>query len=119
MKPSFMNEGEFCASCHKVSIHEDVNGKRWLRGQDDFDAWEQGPYALGGDKTAGFIYAPEVSPQACQDCHMPKETASSNELAAKNGVVRSHRFLAANTALAALAHDEGTIEAQKNMLKGA
>src|SRR5262249_24442303 len=48
MKPAVMNDAEFCGSCHKVSIHEEVNGKKWLRGQNDFDGWEQGPYALGG-----------------------------------------------------------------------
>ena len=124
MKPAVMNDGEFCGSCHKVSIHEDVNGKKWLRGQNDFDGWEQGPYALGGEKTATAIYAPDVEAQTCQSCHMPPEGASEHELAAKSDasgkkVVRSHRFLAANTAIAALAHDQGTVDAQAQMLKDA
>jgi hypothetical protein len=55
---------------------------------------------------------------------MQAEVASTSELAGKvdasgKRVVRSHRFLAANTALAALAHDQATIDAQTQMLKDA
>ena len=125
MRPASMGQGEFCASCHKVSLHDDVNGKRWYRGQNDFDPWEQGPYAMGGDKTAGPIYAPDVAAKTCQDCHMPKEEVTQGDLAGKNDAgkpgsakrVRSHRFLAANTMLPTFAHDASTVEAQAKMLK--
>jgi tetratricopeptide (TPR) repeat protein len=122
MKPSVMGQAELCASCHKVSLHEDVNGKRWYRGQNDFDPWEQGPYALGGDKTAGQIYAPDVTAQTCRDCHMQLEAVTQGDLAGKADAsgtkkVRSHRFLAANTMLPTFAHDTATAEAQAKMLE--
>ena len=122
MRPAVLGQAELCASCHKVSLHEDVNGKRWYRGQNDFDPWEQGPYALGGAKTAGQIYAPDVAPSTCQDCHMPKEAVTQGDLAGKadgsgTKMVRSHRFLAANTMLPTFAHDAATVDAQAKMLK--
>jgi tetratricopeptide (TPR) repeat protein len=119
MRAPVMEKAEFCGSCHKVSLHEDVNGKRWLRGQNDFDPWEQGPYAFGGQKTAGQIYAPETPEKRCQDCHMPREAAKHNDLAAKSGTVKSHRFLAANTALAAFAGDHETVKLEQSALADA
>lgn len=124
MRAPAMEKAEFCGSCHKVSLHEDVNGKKWLRGQNDFDPWEQGPYAFGGEKTAGQIYAPDTPQKRCQDCHMPGEVATHNDLAAKpdasgKRVVKSHRFLAANTALAAFAGDDETIKLQQAKLADA
>lgn len=124
MKPPVMAQGEFCASCHKVSLHADVNGKRWYRGQNDFDAWEQGPYGLGGRNSAGEIYAPDVQKARCQDCHMPHETVTKGDLAGKvagtSGAksIRSHRFLAANTAVATFAGDHETVERQRAFLRG-
>lgn len=123
MKAPAMSKPEFCGNCHKVSLHEEVNGKRWLRGQNDFDPWEQGPYAFGGARSAGQIYAPEVEAKRCQDCHMKAEVANK-DLAAKldasgNKVVRSHRFLAANTALGTFAGDHETVALQKSALAGA
>ena len=122
MKAPAMKQAEFCASCHKVSLHADVNGKRWLRGQNDFDPWEQGPYAYGGGKSASVIYAPETAQKSCQDCHMKTEAATKGDLAAKlvggTKVVKSHRFLAANTAHAALTGDSETVAMQTSALTG-
>jgi tetratricopeptide (TPR) repeat protein len=122
MKAPVMKQSDFCASCHKVSLHADVNGKRWLRGQNDFDPWEQGPYAFGGEKSASVIYAPETPQKSCQDCHMKTEASSKGDLAGKlvNGqkVVKSHRFLAANSAHAAFAGDAATVAMQTDALAG-
>ncbi len=121
MKTKTTESPELCGSCHKVSLHADVNGKRWLRGQNDFDGWEQGPYGFGGAKTAGLVYAPEVEAKRCQDCHMPYETAKKGDLAGKlvdgEKKLRSHRFLAANTALATFAHDADTLALQQAALR--
>lgn len=124
MKPPAIARADFCGSCHKVSLHADVNGKKWLRGQNDFDGWEQGPWAFGGQKSAGAIYAPETPQKLCQDCHMQPEVVRHDDASAKIGeggkkVVRSHRFLAANTALPAFAHDAETIALQQARIAGA
>jgi Flp pilus assembly protein TadD len=126
MQAPAMSDAELCGNCHKVALVAAVNGKRWLRGQNEFDPWEQGPYALGGKQAAGEIYAPDVEKQRCQECHMPHEEISKGDLAGKKVAgqgdkkfVRSHRFLAANTALAALSGDADTIERQRKRLAGA
>lgn len=105
LKP-FFTTSEFCASCHKVSLREPVNNYRWLRGQDEYDNWHDSGVALNASRT---FYLPP-SKRQCQDCHMPPEQAILGDVAAKNGFVKSHRFLAANTALPFLRGDQETIK---------
>lgn len=104
LKP-FFREAEFCATCHKVSLQEPVNNYRWLRGQDEFDNWDDSGVSLNASRT---FYLPPKR-RVCQDCHMPPEPATLGDVAAKNGMVRSHRFLAVNTALPYLRGDTATI----------
>lgn len=104
LKP-FFREPEFCAVCHKVSLTEPVNNYRWLRGQDEFDNWHDSGVSLNASRT---FYLPEER-RVCQDCHMPLEPAPRGDVSAKRGMVRSHRFLAANTALPFVRGDEETI----------
>jgi tetratricopeptide (TPR) repeat protein len=92
---------ELCGGCHKVALEESTTSARWLRGQDDYDAWHVSAVAGNG---AGSVYRPAAT-QTCQDCHMPLEPATEGDAAAKNGMVRSHRFLGANTALPHLRGD--------------
>ncbi len=84
---------DFCSSCHKVHLDVPVNGYRWFRGFNDYDNWQAS--GVSGQGARSFYY-PET-PQKCADCHMP--LVKSDDPAAKNGFVRSHRFPAANTAL--------------------
>jgi tetratricopeptide (TPR) repeat protein len=101
LRPPLMAEARFCAACHKVGLGPEVTGDRWLRGQDDYDAWHASAVAGNG---AGSVYRP-AAVQRCQDCHMPLEPAPLGDPAAKNGMIRSHRFLGANTALPHLRGD--------------
>jgi tetratricopeptide (TPR) repeat protein len=101
VRPPLMNQATFCAACHKVGLGADVTADRWLRGQDDYDAWHVSAVAGNG---AGSVYRPAAT-QTCQDCHMPLEPATEGDAAAKNGMIRSHRFLGANTALPHLRGD--------------
>jgi tetratricopeptide (TPR) repeat protein len=105
LKP-FFRTGEFCATCHKVSLPEPVNNYRWLRGQNEFDNWHDSGVALNASRT--FYLPPQK--RVCQDCHMPPEPAMLGDVAAKNGAVRSHRFLAVNTALPFVRGDHETIK---------
>ena len=105
LKP-FFRSAEFCATCHKVSLDTRVNNYRWLRGQDEYDNWHDSGVAINASRT---FYLPAAK-RVCQDCHMPLEDAVLGDVAAKNGKVRSHRFLAVNTALPFLRGDSETIE---------
>jgi Tfp pilus assembly protein PilF len=84
---------EFCSSCHKVHLDVPVNAYRWFRGFNDYDNWQAS--GVSGEGARSFYYPPKS--QKCADCHMPRVRA--DDPAAKDGMVRSHRFLAANTAL--------------------
>ena len=96
---------EFCASCHKVHLDVPVNAYRWFRGFNDYDNWQAS--GVSGEGARSFYYPPK--PQRCADCHMP--LVSANDPAAKNGMVRSHRFAAANTALPFVNGDRVQLEA--------
>lgn len=104
LKP-FFQTSDFCATCHKVSLPEPVNNYRWLRGQDEFDNWHDSGVALNASRT---FYLPPAK-RECQNCHMPLEPAKRGDVAAKNGFVKSHRFIAVNTALPFLRGDQETL----------
>ncbi len=92
---------QFCSTCHKVGLPPDVNYYRWLRGQNEYDAWQMS--GVSGNTVRSF-YLPNQA-RTCIDCHMP--LVPSDDKGNDGGFVRSHRFLAANTALPFLkGHDE-------------
>jgi tetratricopeptide (TPR) repeat protein len=102
---------EFCSSCHKVHLDVPVNAYRWFRGFNDYDNWQAS--GVSGEGARSFYYP--AKPQRCADCHMPH--VRSNDPAAKNGVVKSHRFPAANTALPFVNHDRAQLEAVQSFLR--
>ncbi len=106
MMKSFFTKSEYCMTCHKVSLSSPVNNYRWLRGQDEYDNWHDSGISLNASRT---FYLPPFK-RECQDCHMPPEAAPLGDVAAKNGMVRSHRFIAVNTALPYVRQDTATIE---------
>ncbi len=112
LTPAF-GTSEYCAACHKVSIPRSVNNYRWLRAQNEYDNWHDSGVSLNAART---FYLPPFK-RACQDCHMPLEPAPLGDLAAENGMVRSHRFLAVNTALPHLRGDTETIERIESFLQ--
>jgi tetratricopeptide (TPR) repeat protein len=102
LRPALMSQALFCAACHKVGLGTDVTaGERWLRGQNDYDAWHVSAVSGNG---AASVHRPDAT-KVCQDCHMPLEPAVLGDAGAKDGMVRSHRFLGANTALPHLRGD--------------
>jgi hypothetical protein len=102
---------EFCAACHKVHLDVPVNGYRWFRGFNEYDNWQAS--GVSGEGARSFYYPPK--PQKCADCHMP--LVKSNDPAAKNGMIRSHRFAAANTALPFVNRDHEQLQAVQNFLR--
>lgn len=84
---------EFCSSCHKVHLDVPVNSYRWFRGFNEYDNWQAS--GISGEGARSFYYPPRA--QKCADCHMP--LIASNDPAARSGMIHSHRFPAANTAL--------------------
>ena len=102
---------EFCSSCHKVHLDVPVNGYRWFRGFNDYDNWQAS--GVSGEGARSFYYPAKA--QRCADCHMP--LVKSDDPAAKNGFVKSHRFAAANTALPFVNRDPVQLKAVQDFLR--
>jgi tetratricopeptide (TPR) repeat protein len=112
MKPFHREQtAEFCSSCHKVHLDVPVNGYRWIRGFNDYDNWQAS--GVSGEGARSFYYP--ATPQRCADCHMP--LVDSNDPAAKNGKVRSHRFPGANTALPYVNRDPVQLKVVQDFLR--
>ncbi len=110
LKP-FMRSAEFCAACHKVHLDIPVNRYRWIRGFNDYDNWQAS--GVSGQGARSFYY-PEKS-QVCADCHMP--LVASQDPGNHDGKVHSHRFPAANTAVAYANQDQAQLQAEEQFLK--
>ena len=97
-------QAEFCATCHKVFLPEQLNGYKWLPGQNHYDTWRLS--GVSGRGIGSWYWPPTISDD-CNDCHMP--LVPSDTVAAKPrddsgaDTVHHHGFHAANPALAVIA----------------
>jgi Flp pilus assembly protein TadD len=103
---------EFCSACHKVHLDRPINHYRWLRGFDEYDAWQMS--GVSGQGARSFYY-PE-HPKGCPDCHMP--LVASHDKGNIEGFVHSHRFPGANTAVPFANRDDAQLQATRTLLTG-
>ena len=98
----FMKTEEFCSTCHKVSLPQEVTHyKEWLRGQNHYD-----PFVLSGagHGARSFYYPPHAS-ENCSSCHMPLVASTDfgaqyfNPTNTTQRFIHNHLFPSANTAL--------------------
>ncbi|HSG38721.1 MAG TPA: tetratricopeptide repeat protein, partial [Thermoanaerobaculia bacterium] len=75
-----------------------------------YDNWQAS--GVSGQGARSFYYPPE--PKTCTTCHMP--LVDSDDPGNKGGKVRSHRFPAANTALAHVNQDAEQMKVTKDFL---
>lgn len=92
MRP-LLKSPEFCATCHKVDAPPSLNGYKHIRGFSAYDEWQQS----GMSREAAAPFYRREKRVDCRGCHMQK-VDSSNDRAAKEGLIASHRWLGANTA---------------------
>lgn len=110
LRPPLLGRPALCATCHRVGLGDDITHASWLRGQDDYGPWLA---SLAAGNGVGAVYRPDkVEVKRCQDCHMPLEPLRSGRL------VRSHRFLGANAALAHLRDDADAVSRTAEFLRG-
>ena len=76
-----------------------MNHYRWLRGFNEYDNWQAS--GVSGQGARSFYYPPKS--QDCADCHMPMVT--SHDPGNHGGMIHSHRFPAANTAVPSVNND--------------
>lgn len=92
---SMFKSPEFCSSCHKQFIDEQITGVGWVQLQNQFDPWKESHWFSEKD--------PFVTIE-CRECHMPlvdsNDPASGDETdynrTPGDEMHRSHRFLGAN-----------------------
>jgi tetratricopeptide (TPR) repeat protein len=102
---------EYCAACHKVHLDLPVNNYRWIRGFNDYDNWQAS--GVSGLGARSFYYPPKS--MTCADCHM--QLTPSQDAGNVNGLVHSHRFLGANTALPFVNKDAEQLADTEKFLK--
>ncbi len=110
MKPFMRKDAsEFCATCHKVHLDIPVNNYRWFRGFNDYDNWQASGF---GEGARSFYYPPKS--MNCSGCHMPM--VPSNDPGNHDGQIHSHRFPAANMAVAMVNNDREQMDAIRKFL---
>ncbi|MEM6797694.1 MAG: multiheme c-type cytochrome, partial [Acidobacteriota bacterium] len=91
---------EFCGTCHKVHLPEELNDYKWLRGQNHYDAYHLS--GVSGHGITSFYYPPKAQ-HSCNGCHMPylaSEQFGARDLDGEPGLeVHDHQFPSANTAI--------------------
>ena len=103
LKPEVHRSAEFCSTCHKVFLPEQLNDYKWLPGQNHYDSWRLSNRS--GHGVQGW-YWPKHPETDCNGCHMP--AVASADLGAKprgpDGELqlKDHFFPGGNTATAAL-----------------
>jgi Flp pilus assembly protein TadD len=112
MKPFIREDiSEYCAVCHKVHLDQPVNHYRWLRGFNEYDNWQAS--GVSGQGARSFYYPPKS--QNCADCHMTM--VKSSDPGNVDGMIHSHRFPAANTAIPFVNHDDVQLAEEEKFLK--
>src|ERR1022692_61988 len=112
LKPFMRDQtAEFCSSCHKVHLDVPVNHYRWIRGFNEYDNWQAS--GVSGQGARSFYYP--AKPSQCADCHMP--LTRSSDQGNIDGLVHSHRFPAANTALPTANDDAEQLKVTEEFLK--
>src|SRR5437667_2241719 len=121
LKP-FMRTAEFCSTCHKVSIPQELNKyKEFLRGQNHYDT-----YLLSGVSGHGArsFYYPEKAVQNCAGCHMPLKGSQDfganffNPTNPSTRFIHDHLFPAANTGIAHLRGQPDIVKRHQEFLEG-
>lgn len=114
---------EFCGSCHKVHLPEELNHYKFLRGQNHYDSHLLS--GVSGHGVASFYYPPKAEPN-CNGCHMellPSDDFGSRRYAASEQPevtqVHDHLFPSANTGIPHLLDfPDWVIEAHREFNEG-
>lgn len=101
---------ELCASCHAQFMDKDFNNWGWVKMQDDYTAWLNGPYS--GQTRQTFAHATQLR---CQDCHFPLQPGSDPSADAA-GMIKTHYNVGANTAVPSFTGDKAQVERTRAFL---
>ncbi len=118
LKP-FHESAEFCSTCHKVHLPQELNDYKFLRGQNHYDSFLLS--GVSGHGSRSFYY-PKQAEENCNDCHMP--LTESDDFGARiypgsdSLSVHDHLFPGGNTALPHWRKNEEIVNRQQDILEG-
>jgi len=104
---------ELCVGCHRGFLSPDMDMPVHLTGLDEPGMWRNSAYTGNG---IGRI--DKVEQKTCIDCHMEREAAPADEVAAHDGKIASHRFLGGHTWMAAMRGDDDEVRRLQAKLEG-
>ncbi|MBV8759018.1 MAG: hypothetical protein JO257_17145, partial [Deltaproteobacteria bacterium] len=104
---------ELCVGCHRGFLSPDMDMPVHLTGLDEPGMWRSS--AWNGN---GIGRVDKVDKKTCIDCHMDREPATSDEVAAHDGKIASHRFLGGHTWMAAMRGDTDELHRLQTKLEG-
>jgi hypothetical protein len=113
--PSPLRTAQMCFTCHRGFLGPAMGNGHHISGIDDPTAYQRSGYA----GSAASRLDQGVQPATCQGCHMPMRPAPLGDFAADDGMIHSHRFPGAHTAMAAGAGDEAQLEEVRTILRTA
>lgn len=95
MRP-LLKQPEFCGACHKSQVPKELNDYKFFRAFAVADELQMSSFSK---ESPHPFYVRDK--ETCNSCHMPKETSKYFDASAKDGVISSHHWAAANTAIPA------------------
>ncbi len=93
MRP-LMKTQEFCASCHKSQVPQELNDYKFIRAFAVGDEYQMSSFSK---ESPHPFYVRDQ--ETCNSCHMKKEPTVKYDIAAKDGKLVAHNWAAANTAI--------------------
>lgn len=84
----------FCAACHKSQVPRELNDYKFIRTFPLGDEWQMSSFSK--ESPHPFYVRDRAT---CASCHMQREPVKLFDVSAKNGMIASHRWAAANTAI--------------------
>lgn len=104
---------ELCVGCHRGFLSADMDMPVHLTGLDEPGMWRNSAYTGNG-----IARIDSVEKKTCIDCHMEREAAPADEVAAHDGKIASHRFLGGHTWMAAMRGDDDELHRLQAKLLG-
>lgn len=89
-----LKKPEFCNSCHKSQVPHELNGYKFIRAFAVGDEWQMSSFSK--ESPHPFYVR---NKETCNSCHMENVPAQYFDASAQDGLISSHRWAAANTAI--------------------
>lgn len=112
MRP-VLKSPEFCGACHKSQVPRELNDYKFLRAFMVADELQMSSFSK---ESPHPFYVRDK--ETCNSCHMKPEAAPLFDVSAKQGVIKSHRWAAANTAIPAFYKFSEQLDAVTKTLEG-